>query len=95
VGAATTLEHRVAVLERRMNDHDDVHGRLELKVDRLVDDVTVLKSDVTVLKTDMAEVKTKIGMLSDDVGELKAGQVEIRDMVAKLLVKTERKTGRS
>jgi hypothetical protein len=70
-----TISSRVAVLELRMNEHDTLSARLERKVDGLVSDVSVLKTDVSVLKT--------------DVSGIKAGQIELRDMVATLLARSE------
>jgi hypothetical protein len=77
-----TISSRVAVLELRMNEHDTLSARLERKVDGLVSDVSVLKTDVSMLKTDVSVLKT-------DVSGIKAGQIELRDMVATLLARSE------
>jgi hypothetical protein len=84
-----TISSRVAVLELRMNEHDTLSARLERKVDGLVSDVSVLKTDVSVLKTDVSVLKTDVSMLKTDVSGIKAGQIELRDMVATLLARSE------
>jgi hypothetical protein len=49
-----------------------------------------VKTDVSGLQTDMANVKARVEVIPD----LQAGQIEIRDMVAKLLAHHERGRGR-
>ena len=87
-----TISSRVAVLELRMNEHDTLSARFERKVDGLVSDVSVLKSDVSVLKTDVSVLKadvSEIPLMRADIRRIEAGQIELRDMVATLLARSE------
>ncbi|WP_433176189.1 hypothetical protein [Actinoallomurus sp. CA-150999] len=97
-----TTQERVRALESRMNDHDAGHIRLERRLDRLTTDMAEVKSDVAVLKTDVAQLKTDMAEVkanTADLGEIRAqvavipelmaGQIELREMVAKLLARSE------
>jgi hypothetical protein len=88
VGVIEDIQTRVATLERRMDDHDTVHGRIEQRLDRLAGDVAELKTDMAQVKAntaDLGEIRARVAVIP----ELMAGQVELREMVAKLLARSE------
>ncbi|MCO5969372.1 hypothetical protein [Actinoallomurus soli] len=99
MGIIETTQERVRALESRMNDHDAGYVRIERRLDRLTADMAEVKSDVAVLKTDVAVLKTDVSKLQTDMAQVKvrvevipelmAGQVELREMVAKLLARSE------
>jgi septal ring factor EnvC (AmiA/AmiB activator) len=60
-------------------------SKLQTDMAEVKTDVAVLKTDVSKLQTDMAQVKVRVEVIP----ELMAGQVELREMVAKLLARSE------
>lgn len=108
MGVLEDLQTQVGALEHRMDQHDDVHVRIDRQLGRLTADVRELKSDVRELKSDVAELKTDMAEVkanTADLGEirakvavipeLQAGQIEMREMLAKLLTWAETGRGRS
>lgn len=95
MGVLEDIQTRVTTLERRMDDHDDVHVRIERRLDQLAGDMRQVKGDVAQLKTNMAQVMANTADLGEIrarvavIPELMAGQVELREMVAKLLARSE------
>lgn len=49
MGVIEELHTRVTTLERRMDDHDDVHVRIEHQLGRLSSDVAQIKARVEVV----------------------------------------------
>lgn len=115
MGVIEDIQTRVGALENRMDEHDDVHVRIDRQLGRLTADVAELKTDVSVLKTDVSVLKTDVSELKADMAqvkantadlgeirakvaiipELQAGQIEMREMLAKLLTWAETWRGRS
>ncbi|GAB3961878.1 hypothetical protein GCM10029978_015500 [Actinoallomurus acanthiterrae] len=95
MGVIEDIQTRVATLERRMDDHDTTHIRIERRLDQVAGDVDQLKSDMAQVKSDLAQVKANTADLGEirarvaAIPELMAGQVEVREMVAKLLARSE------
>ncbi|MEV5746689.1 YbgF trimerization domain-containing protein [Actinoallomurus sp. NPDC052308] len=92
MGVIEDIQTRVTTLERRMDDHDTTHIRIERRIDQLVGDVSQLKGDVSQLKGDVSTLKTDMEQVKvrvEVIPELMAGQVELREMVAKLLAWSE------
>jgi chromosome segregation ATPase len=92
VGILEVTIDRVGTLERRMNEHDAGHIRIERRLDQLAGDVAELKTDVAELKIDVGELKSDMAQVKarvEVIPELQAGQIELREMVAKLLARSE------
>lgn len=78
----TKLNSKYDGLRKEVNGLNTKYERLDSKVDGLDKKVDGLDKKVDVLDK-------KVGVLTDDVGGLKAGQIELRDMVATLLARSE------
>lgn len=101
MGVIEDLTTRVSALEKDRDEHRQVHVRIDRKLDRLTDDMAEVKHDVGELKQDMAEVKANTADLGEIrarvalIPDLQAGQIELREMVATLLARSEQRGGRA
>jgi archaellum component FlaC len=84
------------ITDNRLDHMEDsllgIHGdiaKLNHKYDGISKRVGELNTKYERLDQKVDGLDKKVGLLTDDVGELKAGQVELRDMVATLLARSE------
>jgi chromosome segregation ATPase len=83
------LDKKVDRLDKRVDGLDKKVDGLDKKVDGLGERVDGLGERVDGLGRQVEGLGSQFGVLSDDVGGLKAGQIELRDMVATLLARSE------
>jgi chromosome segregation ATPase len=76
-------------LSTRVGDLNTKYERLDRKVERLDKKVGGLDRKVGDLDQKVEVLGKQFGVLAEDVGGLTAGQIELRDMVATLLARSE------
>ncbi|MFC0863564.1 hypothetical protein ACFHYQ_14780 [Sphaerimonospora cavernae] len=59
---------------------------MELKLNRVVVDVAEIKGRLGVLERSVGSIEKNNSIMRDDIAELKAGQIETRDLLARVAV---------
>jgi chromosome segregation ATPase len=85
----TSLNDRYEGLQDEVQGLNAKYAHLDKKVDALDKRVDALDKKVDVLDKKVDVLAGQVGLLTEEVGGLKAGQVELRDMVATLLARSE------
>ncbi|MEU8203087.1 hypothetical protein [Streptosporangium sp. NPDC049046] len=62
---------------------------LEERVDTVETDSTEIKSRLGVLERSVGNIEKNTAVMRDDIAELKAGQIEIRDLLARVVARLE------
>jgi hypothetical protein len=83
MGVLEHLETRVTALENSRAEHDNVHARIDQKLDQISRDLAAVKANTA----DLGEMRARVALIP----ELQAGQIEMREMLAKLLARDERR----
>jgi hypothetical protein len=62
---------------------------IEDRIDTVETDIADIKGDVATIRAGQAGMELKLNRVAEDVGELKAGQIEIRDLLARVVARLE------
>ncbi|GGL01847.1 hypothetical protein Sme01_46530 [Sphaerisporangium melleum] len=62
---------------------------IEERVTTVEGGITEIRGDIAVIKNTQAGMQLKLNRVADDVAELKAGQIEIRDLLARVVARLE------
>ncbi len=62
---------------------------IEDRIDIVETDIAEIKSDIAAIKAGQSGMELKLNRVSQDVAELKGGQVEIRDLLARVVARPE------
>jgi predicted nucleic acid-binding Zn-ribbon protein len=99
MGVLEKLETRVTALEKDRDEHRKAHERVDRKLDGLASNMADVKTRlggvedrlgrVEANTADLGEIRARVALIP----ELQAGQIEIRDMVATLLARSEQGKG--
>jgi hypothetical protein len=62
---------------------------IEERVDTVETDIAEIKDRLGVLERSVASVEKNTGLMRDDIADLKAGQIEIHDLLARVVAKLD------
>lgn len=62
---------------------------IEERIDTVETDIAEIKGDVSAIRAGQSAMELKLNRVSEDVAELKAGQIEIRDLLARVVARLE------
>ncbi|MEU4831926.1 hypothetical protein [Streptosporangium sp. NPDC023615] len=62
---------------------------IEERIDTVESDIAEIKGDVAAIRAGQSGMELKVNRVAQDLAELKAGQIEIRDLLARVVARLE------
>lgn len=62
---------------------------IEERIDTVEHDIAEIKDRLGVIERAASGMETKLNRVAEDVAELKAGQIEVRDLLARIVARLE------